>query len=192
MSDSINMQLSHLLEDKVLVNGLPSVAYTDEEFWKIECDTVLEENWVFVGFVHEFNKIGDVLPVSVAGKPILLVKNIKGEIVSFHNVCRHRCLKLVDQPKNIGKIIRCPYHSWAYDLDGNLLASPHFGGTNKHQTKGFKPVNHGLEPVRIKVWHDWIFINLSGTAPLFEEYASTLFKQLDGINIDKIYHCFKN
>ena len=21
--------------------------------------------------------------------------------------------------------------------------------------------NHGLEPVRVKVWHDWIFINLS-------------------------------
>ena len=83
MSDSINMTLSSFLEDKTLVNGLPSVAYTDEEFWEIECDTVLEENWVFVGFVHEFKKLGDVLPVSVAGKPILLVKNIKGEIVSF-------------------------------------------------------------------------------------------------------------
>ena len=187
MSDSINMLLSRLLEDKVLVNGLPSVAYTDEEFWEIECDTVLEENWVFVGFVHEFKKLGDVLPVSVAGKPILLVKNTKEEIVAFHNVCRHRCLKLVDQQKNVGKIIRCPYHSWAYDLDGNLLASPHFGGTNKHQTNGFDPANHGLEPVKVKVWHDWIFINLSRTAPLFEKYAATLIKQLNNVNFDKIY-----
>ena len=111
MSDSVNMVLSNLLEDKMLANGLPSVAYTDEEFWEMECDTVLAENWVFVGFVHEFKKLGDVLPVSVAGKPILLVKNIKGEIVSFHNVCRHRCLKLVDKPKNVGKLIRCPYHA---------------------------------------------------------------------------------
>ena len=129
MSDSINMALSSFLEDKTLANGLPSEAYIDEGFWEMECDTVLAENWVFVGFVHEFKKSGDVLPVLVAGKPILLVKNIKGEIVSFHNVCRHRCLKLVEQPKNVGKLIRCPYHSWAYDLDGALRASPHFGGT---------------------------------------------------------------
>ena len=163
MSDSINKLLTRLLKDKILANGLPSVAYLDEEFWAMECDTVLAENWVFVGFVHEFKKLGDVLPVSVAGKPILLVKNIKGEIVSFHNVCRHRCLKLVDQPKNVGKLIRCPYHAWAYDLDGNLRASPHFGGINKHQPNGFDSANHGLKSVRIKVWHDWIFINLSET-----------------------------
>ena len=36
--------------------------------------------------------------------------------------CSHRCLKLVDE-KNIGKLIRCPYHSWTYDLQGNLKAA---------------------------------------------------------------------
>ena len=41
-----------------------------------------------------------------------------------------RCLKLVNEKKNVGKIIQCPYHSWTYDLDGKLKASPHFGGTN--------------------------------------------------------------
>ncbi|MCP5082486.1 MAG: AsnC family transcriptional regulator [Alphaproteobacteria bacterium] len=44
---------------------------------------------------------------------------------AFHNVCRHRCLQLVDQPKNAGKLIRCPYHAWAYDLSGKLRASPY-------------------------------------------------------------------
>ena len=187
MSDSINMTLTSFLKDKTLANGLPSIAYTDEKFWEMECDTVLAENWVFVGFVHEFDKLGDVSPVSVAGKPILLVKNNKEKIIAFHNVCRHRCLKLVDQPKNVGKLIRCPYHAWAYDLDGNLFASPHFGGTNKQEPYGFDKSKHGLEPVRIQVWHDWIFINLSNNAPPFEEYAMPLIKQLDGINFEKIY-----
>ena len=187
MSNSINIMLSRFLNSKTIVNGLPSAAYTDEEFWIKECNTVLNENWVFVGFVHEFKKLGDAIPISIAGRPILLVKNVKGEIVAFHNVCRHRCLKLVDKPKNVGKLIRCPYHAWAYDLDGNLRASPHFGGTNKHHPDGFNPSNHGLEPVRIKVWHDWIFINLSETAPVFEKYAAPLIKQLENFDFDKIY-----
>lgn len=187
MSDSFKIMLSSFLENKMLANGLPSVAYTDEEFWKLECDTVLAKNWVFVGFVHEFDKLGDVSPLSIAGKPIFLVKNTKGEIGAFHNVCRHRCLKLIDQSQNVGKLIRCPYHAWAYDLDGNLCASPHFGGTNKHQPKGFNPSNYGLQPVRTHVWHDWIFVNLSNNAPPFKEYTKPLIKQLEGINFEKIH-----
>ena len=79
--------------------GLPSESYTDEKFWKKECNTVLSNGWLFVGFVHEFLKSGDVYPILIAGKPILLIKNNKNEINAFHNVCSHRCLKLVDEKK---------------------------------------------------------------------------------------------
>ena len=178
--------LSGLSKDNKPAHGLPAEAYTDMGFWEIECDTVQAENWVFVGFIHEFSQLGDVAPILVAGQPVLLVKNMKGEINAFHNVCSHRCLKLVDQVKNIGKIIRCPYHSWAYDLNGKLIASPHFGGTNQHQPHGFDPSDHGLKPVRIAIWHDWIFVNLSGNAMPFKEYAKPLIKNLEGINFDKI------
>ena len=67
----------------------------------------------------------------------------------------------MDQKKNIGKIISCPYHAWAYDLDGNLIASPHFGGTNNHAPQGFPPSDNGLKSIRIEIWHDWIFININ-------------------------------
>ena len=83
--------------------GLPAKSYTDENFWKKECDTVLSEGWLFVGFVHEFKKIGDVFPLNIANKPILLVKNNNNEIKAFHNVCSHRCLKLVDEKKKCRK-----------------------------------------------------------------------------------------
>ena len=180
------MRLSSLIKDKNVVNGLPSAAYTDEKFLNLEANTVFAENWAFVGFVHELAKPGDILPVILAGKPIILVRNIKNEIVAFHNVCRHRCLKLVDEPKNTGKLIRCPYHSWTYDLDGKLISSPHFGGTDNHEPKGFDPKKYGLETIRIKLWHDWIFVNLNRKAPPFEKYVKKISKQLKGIDLNKI------
>jgi len=166
--------------------GLPSKAYTDQEFWEKECDTVLTEGWLFVGFVHEFLKSGDVIPSFIAGKPILLVKNNNKDITAFHNVCSHRCLKLIDEKKNVGKIIRCPYHSWTYNLEGKLIAAPHIGGINKHKPKGFNFKNHGLKPIRIHIWHDWIFINLNGKAKKFEEYAKPLIKKFEDINFNKL------
>ncbi len=62
------MRLSNLLDEKKLANGLPSIAYTDSEFWQMECETVLANNWTFVGFAHELKEYGDVLPISVAEK----------------------------------------------------------------------------------------------------------------------------
>ena len=79
--------------------GLPAKSYTDQQFWEKECNTALADGWLFVGFVHEFEKSGDVIPIFIAGKPILLVKNNNEEISAFHNVCSHRCLKLVDEKK---------------------------------------------------------------------------------------------
>ena len=125
--------------------GLPAKSYTDQLFWEKECNTVLADGWMFVGFVHELAKSGDATPIFIAGKPILLVKNNKNEIVAFHNVCSHRCLKLIDEKKNVGKVISCPYHAWSYALEGNLNAAPHIGGTNNHKPSGFNFSDHGLK-----------------------------------------------
>ncbi|MGI9390402.1 MAG: aromatic ring-hydroxylating oxygenase subunit alpha [Boseongicola sp.] len=166
--------------------GLPPGAYRSPDVWETECKTVLAKNWVCAGFAHELSETGDAVPVFVAGQPILLVRGQSGEIAAFHNVCRHRCLMLVDAPKNVGKLIRCPYHAWAYDLDGNLRASPHFGGTDNHGADGFDPGANGLVPVRTYVWHDWVFVNLSGNAPDFLDYAAPMISQLDGLDFDRI------
>ena len=166
--------------------GLPSKSYTDNEFWEKECNTVLSNGWLFVGFVHELTKPGDVLPIFIAGKPILIVKNENNKITAFHNVCSHRCLKLVGEKKNVGKLIRCPYHSWSYDLEGNLKSAPHIGGINQHKPKGFNFKKHGLKPIRIHIWHDWIFVNLNSKAKKFEEYAKPLFSKFKDIDFDKL------
>jgi len=65
------------------IHGLPAKSYTDQQFWEIECNTVLADGWLFVGFVHEFLKPGDAVPISIAGKPILLIKNNKKKLQHF-------------------------------------------------------------------------------------------------------------
>jgi len=186
MNVSYKDGLTEFMQASTPARGLPASAYRLTEVWDAECRTVLRNNWVCVGFAHELGSNGDAVPVSVAGQPLLLVRNQKGKIKAFNNVCRHRCLTLVEAPKNVGKLIRCPYHAWAYDLDGQLRASPHFGGTNKNNTQGFDPRANGLVPVRSHVWHDWIFVNLSGDAPAFEDYAAPLIRRLEGIDFDTV------
>lgn len=172
-----------------IATGLPSTAYTSEDFFALENAKLFHDSWVFVGFAHELAKPGDVTPVSVAGRPLLLVRNHAGEVNAFHNVCRHRCLKLVDAPCNVGHVLRCPYHSWTYSLDGELKLTPYFGGREPRQAaEGFDRKSRGLVAVRVAVWRDWIFINLCGTAPDFDDFVAPLARRLEDIDFDRVEH----
>ena len=172
-----------------VARGLTSTAYTSETFFTLENERLFPASWVFAGFAHEVGRPGDVAPVTVAGKPVLLVRGRDDALRAFHNVCRHRCLKLVDVPRNVGRAIRCPYHSWTYGLDGSLRITPYFGGREPLSTPpGFDRGAHGLVPVRSAVWHDWIFVNLDGAAPPFEDFKAPLERRLDGIDLAEVHH----
>ncbi len=74
-------------------SGLPNIAYTSADFFALEQHTVFRKNWVFAGFVHQLDRIGEMIPVEVAGQPIVLVMAEDGKIRAFHNVCQHRGAK---------------------------------------------------------------------------------------------------
>ena len=172
-----------------VTRGLPAAAYTSEAFFDLENRRIFAESWVFAGFAHELARTGDVVPATVAGQPVLLVRDTKRDIRAFHNVCRHRCLKLVDAPGNVGRAIRCPYHSWTYGLDGALHVAPYFGGRDPRAVPaGFDRTRHGLIPVRSASWHDWIFVNLNGAAPPFEDFVAPLRTWLDGLDLTEVHH----
>ena len=170
--------------DDLVAHGLPAFAYNNEDYWRREKDKLFGNNWIFVGFVHELTEPGDIIPVTIGGKPIFLICNQEKKIRAFHNVCRHRCLKLVDKPGNVGPRIRCPYHSWVYALNGDLLSTPYFGGPDQHSPEGFDKTQHGLVPVNCTAWHDWIFINLSKDPVNFEQYIAPLKSRLSSIKLD--------
>ena len=154
--------------------GLPAPFYTDDAMLAAERETVLASGWTALAFGADVPRAGDLYPVDLAGLPLLLVRDRQGGLRVFHNVCRHRGMKLVERAGNAGRVIRCPYHAWCYGLDGTLDATPHVGGPGVHECAGFDPGDFGLMPVRSGVWHDTVFVNLDGAALPLEEALAPL------------------
>ncbi len=172
-----------------VARGLPAVAYTSEAFFALENERIFADSWVFAGLAHELARPGDVVPVTVAGRPVLLVCDVEGTVRAFHNVCRHRCLRLVEEAGNVGPTIQCPYHSWTYRLDGALHIAPYFGGRDPGAVPaGFDRAEHGLVPVRAATWHDWIFVNLNGAAAPLEEFIAPVEAHLGGLDLARMKH----
>ena len=111
-------------------HGLPNECYTNKEYTLIERKKIFEDKWTVIGVASSVPNPGDVKPFDLLGIPLLIVRNRENKIKVFHNVCSHRGLKLVSKSGNIKNVIRCPYHSWSYNLDGDLIATPHIGGAN--------------------------------------------------------------
>jgi choline monooxygenase len=160
-----------------LVGGLPSEVYTSPQFLELERQTIFTENWICVGLASDVAQPGDMIPVDLAGIPIVLVRDRQGTLRAFHNICSHRGIQLVTQPCQKQGIIRCPYHSWSYGLDGALKSTPHFGGYYQDSYDGFDRSSKGLQPVRCDQWLDMVFVNVSGTAPPLMEYLGPIVER---------------
>ena len=155
-------------------HGLPNECYTSEEYTIIERKKLFEEKWSVIGVASSIPNPGDARPFDLLGIPLFILRDKNKKIKVFHNVCSHRGYKILQKPKKINNVIRCPYHSWAYDFDGNLVATPHIGGMNKNEAEGFDKSCNKLKEVRSYVWLDLIFVNISNNAESFEEYIKPL------------------
>ncbi len=148
-----------------LARGLPNACYTADDFWRLEQERLFARTWSAVAVGAELPQPGDVKPVEVAGRPLLLVRGKDGQVRAFHNVCSHRGMTLYDKPCSGQAALRCPYHSWAYALDGRLKATPFLGGPKQSSHPDFDRADKGLKPVRCAIQWDIVFVDLSGSAP---------------------------
>jgi Rieske 2Fe-2S family protein len=79
------------------------------------------------------------------GTALLLLRDRLGVLRVFRNACRHRGTRMLDAaaPVTLPKLV-CPYHAWAYGLDGGLEAVPRaesFPGLDR-ACLGLVPVPH--------------------------------------------------
>ena len=176
-STSINLSVESVLQPIEKASGLPNQAYTSAGFFEHERDQVLASGWAGLWFASDLPCKGYVKPIDFMGLPLVIMRTKNDEIKVFHNVCSHRGMILVHKEGRVQGALRCPYHSWSYNLDGDLKGTPHLGGVGQHKVDGFNHCEHGLKPVRSAVWMDIIFINLSADAEDFTEYCKPLTDQ---------------
>lgn len=129
---------------------------------------IFAQEWFCAGREEELPSPGNSTVLEVAGESILVVRTMKGELRAHYNVCRHRgarlCSTSQDSEWNVNLVggvtpsgsIRCPYHQWTYNLEGELLGAPFL-----KEADGFRKEDFSLYPVGVDTWGGFFFLNLN-------------------------------
>ena len=155
-------------------NGLPNECYTSDDYLAYEKERIFSDKWTVIGVASSIPNPGDAKPYNLLGIPLILIRDKDNKVRVFHNVCSHRGFKLLDKQCSLRNVIRCPYHYWSYDFEGNLVSTPHIGGLNKHQSEKFDKSKSNLKEVKTKVWMDIVFVNINSNEIDFDEYIKPL------------------
>lgn len=137
--------------------GLPRAAYVDPGWHDRELATIFARQWVCVGRLADF-AAGTMRRVTVGAAPVIVARGADGAARAWHNSCPHRGSELCrEEVEPLGKLIRCPYHAFAFAAaDGRLVATGF-----AVPTADFDRSAHGLRPVSSRVWNGFLFLNLA-------------------------------
>ena len=78
--------------------GLPASVYTSEGFFALEQRRLFPRTWTGAAFDADVPSPGDAVPVTVAGVPLIILRDRSGTVRAFHNVCRHRATIVLTEP----------------------------------------------------------------------------------------------
>lgn len=138
--------------------------YTAPDIYAQEVDRIMARTWQFAGHASQLREPGDYFVFEVAGESCFCILSEDGEMRAFYNVCQHRAHALL-QGEGKAKRIVCPYHSWAYDLDGRFRSAP-----NLRAAKNFPKDSIRLRAIRAETFCGFIFVNLDDNAAPMDEW----------------------
>ena len=173
--------------------GTGPVSYTDScspEIYALEREAIFKRSWLAVGRIEQLPRNGGYFTreLAVANTSIVVVRDTRGQVRAFHNICRHRGNKLVwtDFPREetcgVVRQFVCKYHGWRYELDGScafVQQESEFFALDKK--------DYGLVPVHCEVWAGFIFVNLAPTSrqPL-REFLGPMITALEDYPFERL------
>ncbi len=120
---------------------LPAQFHLSEEIFDLDVRLIFGRHWIYVGVEPEIPEPGDFFTVEIGPDSIIIVRDDDLAVRAFHNVCRHRGLRLRPPGHGIVGNLVCPYHQWTYNLRGELIHCKNMGEEFDRSQIRLKPVH---------------------------------------------------
>jgi phenylpropionate dioxygenase-like ring-hydroxylating dioxygenase large terminal subunit len=180
-------------------NALPARYFTDPDVHDLEQEKVFGRYWCYAGHANCITEPGEFFTRTIGGRQVIVLRDHAGDVRAFFNVCAHRGSKMVENtpmtdPGDTSRI-RCPYHMWSYDLDGDLRSTPESfetAGLNPdledEDVRGPDPSENALNEVSTARIGPLVFLNFADDPMPLAEQAGKLKDELEALPLGEYEH----
>jgi len=143
---------------------MPGEYYTSPDILVEERARIFARSWHCVGRASALTNPGDYVLRTVAGESLIILRDRRGELRAFFNICRHRGTRLCEAPSgHFSETIQCPYHAWTYTTDGRLIGAPHM-----QEVADFDKRDYPLHSAVLAEWEGFVFVNVATDPESFD------------------------
>jgi phenylpropionate dioxygenase-like ring-hydroxylating dioxygenase large terminal subunit len=113
---------------------IPTDSYVNPELADQEWSSFFLGHPQFIGLSGDLPNNGSYFTTDDFGTPVLATRDDNGNFRAFINACRHRGVRVANEPRGDTRRFMCPFHNWTYTNDGALVGIPReadFGSVDK-------------------------------------------------------------
>jgi phthalate 4,5-dioxygenase len=138
---------------------------------------LMRQYWMPAAMSSELARDGAPMRLMLLGEQLIAFRDTAGRVGVMDHRCPHRCASLF-MGRNEAGGIRCIYHGWKYDTEGNCLDTPNLADQpdfkNRIKAKAYKTVErNGLI---------WVYMGSRNEAPPLPQIEATLLPESE-VNI---------
>lgn len=165
------------------LDEIPARRYYDQEFFDLECERLWPHVWQMACRLEEIPKRGDFVVYENLGQSIIVVRVDESTVKAYHNHCRHRGVKLAADRGNRPNGFTCPFHGWAWNVDGECSF---VFGEELFDKRCLKGEDLRLIECRLETWGGCAFINLDDNAPPLRDMIKPFADKFDEWHADTL------
>ncbi len=162
---------------------IPRARYVSPTFAALEAERMWPFAWQIACTIDHVPEPGDFYEYVSGSLSVLVVRGDDGELRAFQNVCRHRGSVICTGQGSELSELRCPYHRWAWDLEGKLREVP----SRKGFGAGFRNEDYPLFEAQADTWGPLVFVNLDPGAMSLPDYMDGMWNDADWARLDEFH-----
>ena len=189
MMSSLHSTLKRVLCEQPLT-FLDPVFYTSTDLPSLEQENIFSKTWLYACHISRVSEPGSAIVIEAAGRSLIVMRSLAGELAAFHNSCSHRGAALLgaNQPVSSTKCLVCPYHGWTFDTAGNLKGLPE--KKRFATTVDFSKLK--LKPVQLDTWGPLIFVSLDKQPQPLSNFLGEAVIRMAGFPMEQLIPLFSD
>ena len=172
-----NSPVPHLIE---VPDRVPKGRYYDPAYYQAEVEHLWPRVWQMACRLEEIPEVNDFAVYNVLDQSVLVVRTADG-VKAFHNVCKHRGVRLMEHAGTLRTGFTCPFHGWTYSPEGTNTAVTRRKSFSEHNLSAD---DLNLTPVRCETLVGCAWINLDDTAPPLRECIEPFASNMEAFHGD--------